>query len=147
MKFWLQTWLTVWLLHRQFHDRRIWSVAWSQGRKPKPQPQLHPKKLQLIIASWTKNEVCTSCHENQCGTPLLLVWSIQFARSTTSGSTGCFRCNPCMCCVGVPNLWLGACYHPGRPDSDLIEAKLYHHTKWWGKCVWSFEVWFDAFSV
>lgn len=39
---------------REFHDRRIWSVAWSQGRKPKPQPQLHPKKLQLIIASWTK---------------------------------------------------------------------------------------------
>ena len=21
-----------------------------------------------------------------------------------------------------------------------------YHTKWWGKCVWSFEVWFDAFS-
>lgn len=22
-----------------------------------------------------------------------------------------------------PNLWLGACYHSGRPDSYLIEAK------------------------
>ena len=63
MKLWLQTWQfdmetasfpCACCIPRvgEFHDRHIWSVAWSQGRKPKPQPQLHPKKLQLIIASW-----------------------------------------------------------------------------------------------
>ncbi len=46
------------------------------------------------------------------------------ARSTYSSSTGCFWCNPCMCCMGVPNLWLGACYHSGRPDSYLVETKV-----------------------